>query len=89
MTQQLDMFKQPHPLEGVRVKVTRGRGCRKCKIDVLVIARVGIGPHAAELECPRCHKNCNWLSKEAVEFVTTIISKFGAPDGPVVLRTSD
>ncbi len=88
MTQQLDLFKQPHPLEGIRVQVIRGRGCKKCKIDILTIARVDVGPHAAELECPRCHHNCGWLSREAVLFVANVVKKFGCPEGPIILRTN-
>jgi hypothetical protein len=83
---QRDLFKPPHPLEGLTVKVGPGRGCRKCKTEILVISRIDVGPHAAELACPRCHWNCDWLSKEAVAFVASIVAKFGCPNGPIILR---
>ena len=42
--------------------------------------------HAAALNCARCRQHRDWLTKQEVDFINKIISTFGRPTAPVVLR---
>ncbi|HMF20574.1 MAG TPA: hypothetical protein VKG24_00390 [Pseudolabrys sp.] len=50
--------------------------------------RPGRGPHAAELCCAGCGRHRAWLPRQALDFVTTTVSRFGAPAEPITLRNS-
>jgi hypothetical protein len=72
----------PSPLIGLRVQFDGGRNC--CG-NIAVIGR-GVGPHAAELNCAACGSHRGWLSKSTAAWLETVITKFGAPTTPIVLR---
>jgi hypothetical protein len=46
----------------------------------------GRDSYAAELSCERCGAHRAWLSHETAKWITTVISKFGAPTTPIILR---
>jgi hypothetical protein len=52
------------------------------------IASVGTGkgPHAAELRCANCGASRGWLRREALDFLTEMTRRFGAPAEPLTLR---
>jgi hypothetical protein len=89
MSRQLDMFiavEPDDPLVGLHVKmdrpVDRDRPCCRniCKIGP------GKGPHAGELLCTDCDQHRGWLSKSTAHWIESVISRFGAPTTPIVVR---
>ena len=72
-------------LDGIVVELEH-RGCKWCGSSTMRIAGPGVGPHAAALVCPHCHRNGGWLPKESAAFVTAIVTKFGRPTAPVIVR---
>jgi hypothetical protein len=92
MTAQIDMFCSSaagtSKLIGLKVKlgrpVDRERPCCK-NICTIGAAR---GPHAGELTCAACGQHRGWLSKTTARWIKSVITRFGAPDTPIVVRTS-
>jgi hypothetical protein len=91
MNWQLDMFvaNEPNePLVGLRVKldrpVDRERPC--CK-NICTIGP-SKGPHAGELHCTDCGRHRGWISKSSAHWIESVISRFGAPSTPIVVRKS-
>jgi hypothetical protein len=72
------------PLIGLAVKLPDT--CR-CGADV---ARIGppVGPHLAELRCARCARHRGWLPRQAHQFLTEVVNKFGRPTTSVAIRRS-
>ena len=46
------------------------------------------GPHAGELICADCGSHRGWLSKSTARWIGSVITRFGAPDTPIVVRKS-
>ena len=70
-------------LFGLRVQMPTD--CRHCGNRIAVIGR-GKGPHFGELKCEAHGHHFGWLSKSTASWIATIVSKFGCPDTPIVLR---
>jgi len=71
---------------GLKVKMTRPIDHDKpCCRNVCVIGP-GKGPHAGELVCADCGQHRGWLSKSTARWIENVITKFGAPTTPIVVR---
>ena len=68
----------------LRVRLETGRHC-KCGSDVAIVGR-GRRPYAAELACVRCGAHRGWLSDSTLNWISLVMSNFGAPPTPIVLR---
>jgi hypothetical protein len=81
---QLDLFNPPTPLLGLRV--VRSESCPKCRSFTSVIG-TGKPPHSASLICAVCHRFVAWLPKAEHDFINSVVTEFGRPTEPVVLRS--
>jgi uncharacterized protein (DUF736 family) len=54
----------------------------------IAVIRPGKAQHAGELRCAGCDRHRGWLPQAAMNFLTAITQRFGAPAEPVVLRDS-
>jgi len=77
-------FQKPPPML-VRLDRTCDRE-RPCCGDIATVRVRSDTIHAAELRCAGCDKHRGWLPKQALDFLTTITKRFGAPAAPIVLR---
>ena len=87
---QLGMFvAEPEaPLIGLRVKVDRPVDRdQPCCRNICSISP-GKGPHAGELICADCGQHRGWLNTSTAHWIEQVISRFGAPTTPVVVRWS-
>ena len=81
------MKHQPN-LVGLRVRldrpVDRDRPCCRnvCSIGA------SKGPHAGELVCADCGQHRGWLSKSTAEWIESVVTRFGAPTTPIIVRKS-
>jgi hypothetical protein len=73
-------------LVGLQVKldrpVDRERPCCRniCVIDP------GKGPHVGELICADCGQHRGWLSKPTARWIENVVTRFGAPTTPIIVR---
>ena len=72
------------PAFGLLVRLEMHRRC-KCGNEMATIGH-GRGPYAAELVCSRCGAHRGWLSHSTANWIGTVVSKFGAPTTPIILR---
>ena len=83
----VDLFGAP-TLIGLRVRldrpVDRERPCCR-NICTISAAR---GPHAGELICSGCGQHRGWLSQSTAQWIETVVTRFGAPTTPIVVRKS-
>jgi hypothetical protein len=81
----VDLFGAP-TLIGLKVQldrpVDRERPCCK-NICTIGPAR---GPHAGEFRCSGCGRHRGWLSRSTAGWIESVITRFGAPDTPIVVR---
>jgi hypothetical protein len=87
---QFDLFAIPtdrapdtNPL--LDLKVVLPDFCPKCRSGMAIIGP-GKGPHVASLTCAGCRHHRGWLSKQKADFIKQIISTFGRPTEPIVIR---
>jgi hypothetical protein len=74
------------PLIGLRVKVDRPVDRdQPCCRNICSISH-GEGPHAGELICADCGQHRGWLSTSTAHWIEQVISRFGAPTTPIVVR---
>jgi hypothetical protein len=64
--------------------VDRERPCCK-NICTIGPAR---GSHAGELHCTGCGQHRGWLSKPTAQWIAHVVTRFGAPTTPIVVRAS-
>jgi hypothetical protein len=86
---QLDLFiaEPASPILGLHVKIDRPIDRdRPCCENVCAIGPAK-GPHAGELICADCGRHRGWLSKTTARWIEDVISRFGAPTTPIVVRT--
>jgi hypothetical protein len=75
-------------LIGLKVKLDRHVDReRPCCRNICVIG-AGTGPHAGELRCADCDQHRGWLSKPTAAWIEHIVTRFGAPTTPIVVRKS-
>jgi hypothetical protein len=92
MKHQLDMFRastpQPDGIIGLKVKLDRPVDReRPCCNNVCIIG-AGKGPHAGVLHCADCGQPRGWLSKSTAQWIEHVVTRFGAPTTPIVVRKS-
>jgi len=83
----LDLFGNPvTPVLLVRLdrQIDRDKPC----CDNVAIVGPGKAQHAAELRCANCDAHRGWLRREALDFLTDLSQRFGAPAEPIILRDS-
>ena len=88
MKRQLNFFaaEPASPLTGLRIKLDRPVDRdRRCCRNICTIGP-GKGPHAGELTCTDCGQHRGWLSKTTAHWIEDVISRFGAPTTPIVVR---
>jgi hypothetical protein len=75
-------------LVGLKVKLDRLIDrARPCCNNVCTIS-AGKGPHAGKLYCADCGQSRGWLSKPTAHWIETVVTRFGAPTTPIVVRRS-
>lgn len=90
MTKQLDLFRAVSgpplppgdPTHGLMVRLPTACRCG----ETLAVVGSGSGPHAASATCTACGTHRSWLSHLTHDFLAKLISKFGRPTEPIVLR---
>jgi hypothetical protein len=85
---QLDMFNagEANNLIGLKVKLDRPVDReRPCCRNVCIIG-VGKGPHAHALHCSDCGQHRGWISKSTATWIEQVVTRFGAPTTPIVVR---
>jgi hypothetical protein len=92
MTAQLDMFcssaANTSRLIGLKVRLDRPIDReRPCCRNICTIGAAK-GPHAGELICTDCGQHRGWLSKNTARWIESVITRFGAPTTPIVVRAS-
>jgi hypothetical protein len=88
INRQLNLFvAEPEtPLAGLRVKMGRPIDRdRPCCRNFCTIAPAN-EPHAGELICADCGQHRGWLSKATAQWIKDLISRFGAPTTPIIVR---
>jgi hypothetical protein len=70
----------------LRLTVVMSGACPKRRNRLAVIG-FGKEPHTASLTCTRCRHARGWLAKQETDFINKIISTFGRPTAPIVLRS--
>ena len=74
-----------YPVLGL--KVVMPGACPKCGNHLGIIGPgTRKGAYVASLNCARCCRHCGWLAKQEADFINKIISTFGRPTAPIVLR---
>jgi hypothetical protein len=66
--------------------VVMSGACPKCRNRLAVIGH-GKKPYAASLACTRCRRHRGELTQQETDFINKIISTFGRPTAPIVLRS--
>ena len=73
-------------LVGLRVKMDRPVDHdRPCCRNICRIAPRN-GPQGAELVCIDCGQHRGWLSKTTAHWIESVITRFGAPATPIIVR---
>jgi hypothetical protein len=76
------------PLVGLRVRLDRPVDrYRPCCRNLCIIGPAK-GPHAGELICADCGQHRGWISNTTAYWIENVISRFGAPTTPIVVRRS-
>jgi hypothetical protein len=93
MTAQRDMFGPPPPadgsLVGLKVKLDRPADReRPCCRNICVIS-AGKGSHVGALHCADCGQHRGWLSKSTAQWIESVVTRFGAPTTPIIVRKSE
>jgi hypothetical protein len=85
-----DLFGNDKPggLIGLQVKLDRPIDRDKPCCRNICIIGPGKGPHAGKLECADCGSGRGWLSKSTALWIESVVSRFGAPPTPIVVRES-
>jgi hypothetical protein len=80
-----DLFGAP-TLLGLRVRLDRPVDReRPCCRNVCIIGAAR-GPHAGELTCTDCGQHRGWLSKSTAQWIEHVVTRFGAPSTPIIVR---
>src|ERR671937_639892 len=88
MSPQPDMFDNTaiSGIVGLKVLLDRPADREKpCHNNVCVIGG-GKELHAHVLICAACGKRRSWLSKTTAQWIEYVVTRFGAPTTPIILR---
>jgi len=58
---------------------------RPCCRNICTIG-AGKGSHAGALRCSDCGQHRGWISKSTATWIETVVTRFGAPTTPIVVR---
>src|SRR5262245_3849167 len=83
-----DLFSPPTSSPPMFVRLDRNIDREAPCCSNIAECHPGRGPHAAELRCAECGRHRGWLPRQALDFVTTTTSRFGAPAEPIILRNN-
>jgi hypothetical protein len=82
-----DLFGNP-TLIGLKVKLDRPVDReRPCCLNICTIGPAR-GPHVGELICADCGQDRGWLSQTIAQWIEDVVTRFGAPATPIVMRKS-
>jgi hypothetical protein len=88
---QLEMLNAPQRPDGIiglQIKLDRPADReRPCCRNICIIS-AGKGPHAGALHCADCGQQRGWLSKTTAQWIESVVTRFGAPLTPIVVRKS-
>ncbi|HVI65216.1 MAG TPA: hypothetical protein VM910_21935 [Bradyrhizobium sp.] len=92
MSARIDMF-GPAPaadnnLIGRKVKLDRPVDRERPCCNNICIISASKGPHTGALHCADCGQHRGWLSKTTAAWIESVITRFGAPTKPIVVRKS-
>ena len=73
-------------LIGLRVKLDRAIDREKPCCRKICVISAGKGPHAGALHCVDCNQHRGWLSKSTATWIEQVVTRFGAPTTPIVVR---
>jgi hypothetical protein len=83
----VNLFGNP-TLIGLQVRLDRPADReRPCCKNICTIGAAR-GPHAGELRCSGCGQHRGWLSKSTARWIEHVVTRFGAPTTPIVVRAS-
>lgn len=89
---QLDLFESSSPPSSlpssspiVGMKMQLPRPCPNCGGNIGVVGSSG-GPHANRVTCESCSVFRRWLGQREADFIAKIVSTFGCPTTPIVVR---
>src|SRR5215467_12757770 len=92
MKNQLKMFIVPTPtpdgIVGLKIKLDRPVDREQPCWNNVCIIYAGKGPHAGALYCADCGHHRGWLSKPTAAWIEHVVTRFGAPTTPIVVRKS-
>jgi hypothetical protein len=74
------------PAPAMRVRLDRTTDREQPCCENIAVIWPGKGPHAGELRCDGCGRHRGWLPREALDFLTDLSQRFGAPAEPLTLR---
>jgi hypothetical protein len=60
---------------------------RPCCRNICMI-RAGKLPHAGALNCVDCGQQRGWLSNSTAQWIEHVVTRFGAPTTPIIVRKS-
>jgi hypothetical protein len=71
---------------GLKIKLDRPIDReRPCCRNICTIS-TGKGPHVGELHCVDCGQHRGWLSKPTAQWIEHVVTRFGAPTTPIIVR---
>ena len=71
---------------GLKVKLDRPIDRdRPCCRNICIIS-AGKGQQAGALNCADCGQRRGWFSKETAQWIEHVVTRFGAPTTPIVVR---
>jgi hypothetical protein len=80
-----DLFGNPSA-PALRVRLDRQTDRNKPCCNNVAIVSPCKAQHAASLRCTGCNAHRGWLRREALDFLTDLSQRFGAPVEPIILR---
>jgi hypothetical protein len=90
MKSQFKMFVVPTPtpdgIVGLKVKLDRPVDREQPCCNNVCIIDAGKGPHAGALYCADCGQHRGWLSKTTAQWIEHVVTRFGAPTTPIIVR---
>ena len=80
-----DLFGNP-TLIGLKVRLDRPIDReRPCCLNICTIGPAR-EPHVGELICSSCGQHRGWLSQSTARWIESVVSRFGAPTTPIIVR---
>jgi hypothetical protein len=75
-------------LVGLKIKLDRPIDReRPCCRNVCIIS-AGQAPHPGALHCVDCGQHRGWLNKITAQWIEHVVTRFGAPKTPIIVRRS-